>query len=79
MAVCCAAVLQADGLLQRHSHLPLVNEAAAVLVHASKHGPAALQVRLTLATGVCVRSSCLCCFAHIMQNCACAVGSRQQR
>jgi hypothetical protein len=42
-----AAVLQADGLLQRHSHLPLVNEAAAVLVHASKHGPAALQVRLT--------------------------------
>jgi hypothetical protein len=38
-------VLQADGLLQRHSHLPLVNEAAAVLVHASKHGPAALQVR----------------------------------
>jgi hypothetical protein len=40
--LCCA--LQADGLLQRHSHLPLVNEAAAVLVHASKNGPAALQV-----------------------------------
>jgi hypothetical protein len=47
IGACCCAALQADGLLQRHSHLPLVNEAAAVLVHASKHGPAALQVRLT--------------------------------
>jgi hypothetical protein len=40
----CPAALQADGLLQRHSHPPVVNEAAAVLVHASKNGPAALQV-----------------------------------
>jgi hypothetical protein len=36
---------QADGLLQRHGQQELLLEAAGVLVHASRTGPAALQAR----------------------------------
>ncbi|WIA41354.1 hypothetical protein OEZ86_004947 [Tetradesmus obliquus] len=64
-----ALLQQADGLLQRHSHLPLVNEAAAVLVHASKNGPAALQE-----IGRQVLHSCCAASAAKLASAAAAVG-----